>query len=55
MYWVLNFDNVSPSGELHDIVTGYNLICDKQLRFMQLSTQPFIGDTWVVNRSSFTE
>ena len=52
---VHEFDNVASSRELHDIVTGYNLICKKQLGFMQLSTKPFISDTWVMTRSSFIE
>ena len=60
---VLIFDNVGPSGELHDIVKElfnilllflFNVKTNKN-RFMQLSTQPFIADTWVVTSSSFTE
>ena len=30
---------------------GSTLISEIQLRFMQLSTQPFIANTWVVTRS----
>ena len=63
---MLNFDNVGPSGELHDIVKElfntlllflFNVKKQKQtkIKFMQLSTQPFIADTWGMTRSSFTE
>ena len=54
VYWVLNFDNVAPSEELHDKVTGivFNLL---NIRFMPLFTQPSMAVTWVVTRSSFIE
>ena len=60
---VLNLDNVGMSGELHDKVKGLfnvftiNFKINKinRLRFMQLSTQSFIADTWVVTGSSFIE
>ena len=28
MYWVLNLDNVAPSGELHGKVTGFHFKWD---------------------------
>ena len=28
VYWVLNFDNVAPSGKLHDKVTGFHFNWD---------------------------
>ena len=54
VFWVLNFDNVAPSEELHARLRGYiiNLL---NIRFMQLFTQPSMAVTWVVTRSSFIE
>ena len=56
------FVNVGPSWELHDkVMELFNVLLlflrwkTDILRLMQLSTQSFIADTWVVTRSSFTE
>ena len=45
VFWVLNFDNVAPSEELHARLRGYiiNLL---NIRFMQLFTQPSMAVTW---------
>ena len=51
---MLNFDNVAPSEELHDKVTGLYFYL-LNIRFMQLFTQPSMAVTWVVTRSSFIE